>query len=109
YVVRIDEAEFGASRDAVTEALAAEGIPMTASYPTVHSLDAFAVADGLAPRHRGARKWPDYRALDLPVARTTAATTLWFKHRVLMGSRDGAAGVGDALAKIRGNAAELRR
>src|SRR5262249_37896966 len=38
YVVRIDEDSFGASRDAIKDALAAEGIPMTASYPTVHSL-----------------------------------------------------------------------
>ncbi|HTO56578.1 MAG TPA: DegT/DnrJ/EryC1/StrS family aminotransferase [Pseudomonadales bacterium] len=107
YVVRIDEAEFGASRDAVKDALAAEGIPLTASYPTVHSLDAFAVADGLAPRHRGSRRWPDYRSLDLPVARTTAATTLWLKHQVLMGSRADADAVVEALAKIRANAAEL--
>ena len=109
YVVRIDEAEFGASRDAVKAALAAEGIPMTASYPTVHTLDAFAAVDALAPRHRGARKWPDYRALDLPVARTTAATTLWFKHQVLMGSRDDAAAVVEALAKVRAHAKELPR
>jgi len=107
YVVRIDEAEFGASRDAVKAALAAEGIPMTASYPTVHTLDAFAVTDGFAPRHRGARRWPDYRTLDLPVARTTAATTLWFKHQVLMGSRDDVAAVVEALAKIRAHAGEL--
>ena len=108
YVVRIDEARFGLSRDVIKAALAAEGIPLTASYPTLHSVDAFAATDGFAPRHRGRRGWPEYRSLDLPVARDAAATTLWFKHQLLMGTRDDAACVVEALAKIHANADELR-
>ena len=65
YVVRIDEAQFGAGRDAIKKALEAEGIPMTASYPTVHTLDAFEAANGFAPRHRDRSRWPRYPALDL--------------------------------------------
>ena len=64
YVVRIDEAQFGAGRDAIKKALEAEGIPMTASYPTVHTLDAFEAANGFAPRHRDRSRWPRYPALD---------------------------------------------
>ncbi len=44
------------------------------------------------------------RSLDLPVASITAATTLWFKHQMLMGTRDDAADVVEALAKIHANA-----
>ena len=108
YVVRIDEAEFGAGRDAIKKALEAEGIPMTASYPTLHTLDAFEATEGFAPRHRDRSRWPRYPALDLPVASKTAATTLWIKHQVLMGSRDDAACLVEALAKIRANAHEVR-
>jgi len=108
YVVRIDEARFGLTRDVIKAALAAEGIPLTASYPTLHSVDAFASAEGFAPRHRGRSGWPDYTSLELPVAREAAATTLWFKHQLLMGTRDDAACVVEALVKIHAHADELR-
>jgi dTDP-4-amino-4,6-dideoxygalactose transaminase len=108
YVVRIDEAQFGLSRDVIKAALEAEGIPMTASYPVVHGTDAFKAATGFAPRHRGGARWPDYGSLELPVSSVTAATTLWFKHPMLMGTRDDAAHVVEALAKIRAHADELR-
>ena len=108
YVVRIDAAQFGLTRDVIKSALEAEGIPMTASYPVLHELAAFEAADGFAPRHRDRRGFPRYASLDLPVASLTAATTLWFKHQVLMGTRADATHVVDALAKIRANADELR-
>lgn len=81
---------------------------MTASYPVVHGTDAFKAATGFAPRHRGGARWPDYGSLELPVSSVTAATTLWFKHPMLMGTRDDAAHVVEALAKIRAHADELR-
>jgi dTDP-4-amino-4,6-dideoxygalactose transaminase len=108
YLVRIDEATFGAQREAVHRALEAEGIPMTMSYPALHALQAFAAADGLAPQHRRRAGWPDYSALDLPVARMAAATTLWFKHQLLLGSRTDAQCLVDALAKVQGHAHELQ-
>ena len=108
YVVRIDETQFGLTRDVIKAALEAEGIPMTASYPVVHALAAFKAADGFAPRHRGRSRWPDYASLDLPVSSVTAATTLWFKHQTLMGTRADATHVVEALAKIRTHADELR-
>jgi hypothetical protein len=81
---------------------------MTASYPVLHATDAFKAAGGFAPRHRGGTGWPDYGSLDLPVSSVTAATTLWFKHPILLGTREDAAHVVEALAKIRANADELR-
>jgi dTDP-4-amino-4,6-dideoxygalactose transaminase len=108
YVVRIDEAQFGLSRDVIKSALEAEGIPMTASYPTVHTLDAFEAPNGFAPRHRDRSRWPRYPSLDLPVASNTARTTLWMKHQVLMGSRADAMHLVEALAKIHAHADELR-
>jgi len=108
YVVRIDEAQFGLSRDAIMPALAAEGMPLTMSYPTVHALDAFRHAGGLAPRHRSRQAWPDYANAQLPVATRTAATTLWIKHQLLMGTRRDAADLVAALAKLYAHRDELR-
>jgi dTDP-4-amino-4,6-dideoxygalactose transaminase len=106
YVVRIDEAEFGASRDAVRVALGAEGIPLTMSYPTIHGLDVFS-ASSFAPRHRDLDGWPTYRSLDLPVSALLARTTLWFNHQALMGSSADTDDVIEAVAKIQRNAFEL--
>lgn len=107
YVVRIDERQFGLPRDTVRIALEAEGLPLTMSYPAVHTVGAFAASDGLAPRVRA--RLPDYRAMDLPVSTDVAATTLWFKHQLLMGSGADAACLVEALAKIHRYADELRR
>ncbi len=107
YVVRIDPKRFGAPVDKVRTALAAEGLPMTASYPSVHALDAFAAQDGLAPRQRARQGWPDYARLDLPNARSAAAHTLWLRHQLLMGTRADAACLVEALAKIHRHTNEL--
>ena len=105
YVVRIDEETFGAPRDAVREALLAEGMSLTMSYPSVHLLDVFA-DQMLAPRHRDLTGWPDYRTLDLPVTRDLAATSLWFNHNTLMA--EDADDVVEAMAKVQRNASKLR-
>lgn len=107
YVVRIDEGEFGASREAIRKALVAEGIPLTMSYPTIHGLDAFSDRDGFAPRHRDLTGWPVYADLDLPVSTRLAETTLWFNHQALMGSTEDALDVVEAVAKVHAHAGEL--
>lgn len=109
YVVRIDEAEFGARRDDVRLALLAEGMPLTMSYPPVHRLDTFSSPDGFAPRHRARAEWPDYANLHLPESDQAAATTLWFKHQLLMGPRDGAADLVEAMTRVQKYANELGR
>lgn len=109
YLVRIDEAAFGASRDAVRDALVAEGIPMTMSYPQIQHLDAFASGTGFAPRQRARYRHPDYANQHLPVSQLAAATTLWCKHQLLMGERSDAACLVEALAKIHAHRDELPR
>jgi len=109
YLVAIDDAEFGLPRDRVHEALIAEGLPLTVSYPPIHRIAAFTTPGALAPRHRDTSHWPDYRALGLPHSRAAAATTLWFRHALLLGSRADAACLVEALAKIHRHADELRR
>jgi len=107
YVIRIDEAAFGADREAVRLALGAEGIPLTMSYPPLHRLEAFTDPDGFAPRLRSRAGLQDYAALSLPVAERLAAETLWFTTAVLMGSEGDAADVVRAVAKVQRHAGEL--
>jgi dTDP-4-amino-4,6-dideoxygalactose transaminase len=109
YVLRIDEHQFGLSRDAVREALVAEGIPLTMSYPTVQSLHAFRSDAGFAPRHRSRQGWPDYAKANLPVATDCAATTLWCRHALLMGTKHDAQDLVEALQKVYDHRDELRR
>lgn len=106
YIVRIDEEAFGASREAVREALGAEGIPLTMSYPTVHGLDVFSDSS-FAPRHRDMSGWPEYGSMELPVSALLAATTLWFNHQALMGTAADTDDIVTAVAKVQANASDL--
>lgn len=106
YVLRIDPEAFGASRDQVLNALRAEGLPMTMSYPPLHTLDAFRAGDGLAPRHR--RQTVRVCSRDgepaLTHSRNAADSTLWCRHALLMGSEQDALQLAEALTKIRRHA-----
>ena len=107
YVVRIDPVEFGAEREPIRLALAAEGIPLTMSYPPVHQLDVFRDPDGFAPRFRDRSGMQDWASLSLPVTERLAATTLWFTTSVLMGTSDDALDVVRAVEKVQRNAGAL--
>ena len=107
YVVRIDPDEFGAEREPVRVALAAEGISLTMSYPPVHQLDVFTDPDGFAPRQRDRSALPDYASLSLPVSERLAETTLWFTTSVLMGTTDDALDVVRAVEKVQRHAGAL--
>jgi dTDP-4-amino-4,6-dideoxygalactose transaminase len=108
YVVRIDPVEFGADREPVRLALAAEGISLTMSYPPVHRLDVFCDPNGFAPRLRDRTGMQDWVSLSLPVTEQLAETTLWFTTSVLMGTEDDALDVVRAVEKVQRNAAMLR-
>ena len=107
YVVRIDPEEFGAEREPVRLALAAEGISLTMSYPPIHRLDVFRNRDGFAPRWRDRGGMQDFATLSLPVTERLAETTLWFTTSVLMGTDDDALDVARAVEKVQRHAGKL--
>lgn len=109
YVVRIDENEFGASRDDVREALLAEGIPLTMAYPPLTRLDLFRDPTAFGARVRSRQGIQDFASLHLPVSEMLADTTLWFTTAVLMGSSDDARDVVRAVEKIHAHRDELGR
>jgi len=110
YVVEVDSTQIsGANRDQIRHALLAEGIPLTTSYPPLHRLEMFKDPSGLAPRLRGEVTKIRYNEQNFPVTDHLAANTLWFNTSVLMGSRDDANSVLQAIAKISELASEVAK
>jgi 3-amino-5-hydroxybenzoate synthase len=111
YVFRIAPDEFaGASRDAVVEALRAEGIPAVRAYPPVHRTPLFTRL-ALGPLHRPVS--PRLRAiaegeLPCPNSELVARDGIWLPHHILDGSRRDVDDVAHAIRKVQANAGSLR-
>ena len=86
-------------------ALAAEGVPLGVSYPSLSNLDVFR-HNAFEPRMRPGLRAPqrDYSTLSLPVAEHAAASTVWMEHRVLLADRDEVLKVASAVRRIQVNA-----
>jgi dTDP-4-amino-4,6-dideoxygalactose transaminase len=90
------------------EALEAEGIPTQASYPPIHELDLFKSGEYLK-RLPQERRDIGKQILEenFPNTRRAAWETIWLPHPVLLGTREDAAGVPEAIRKIQKHAKEL--
>ena len=89
-------------------ALAAEGVPMGVSYPSLSDLSVFR-NHRFGPRRRTHDPGIDYAHLHLPRAEHAAASTVWLQHRLLLAERDDVLDVARALERIRRHAAEIVR
>jgi dTDP-4-amino-4,6-dideoxygalactose transaminase len=107
FVFHYDADEFAglALRD-FERALAAEGIPMGVSYPSLNDLAIFRNRN-FAPRLREHAPSIDYSRLPLPRAEHAAASTVWLQHRILLAERDDVLDVARAAARIQAHAAEI--
>lgn len=109
FVFHYDPAEFaGLPLRRFEEALAAEGIPMGVSYPSLSDLDVFRTRN-FGPRLRAGAPSPDYSSLHLPAAEHAARTTVWLQHRLLLAPRDDVLDVARAAARIRQHAGTIQR
>jgi dTDP-4-amino-4,6-dideoxygalactose transaminase len=88
------------------KALAAEGIPMGVSYPSLSDLAVFRTRN-FAPRLREHAPTIDYSTLHLPRAEHAAASTVWLQHRMLLAPREDVLDVARAVARIQAHAAEI--
>jgi 3-amino-5-hydroxybenzoate synthase len=81
-------------RNAVVDALVAEGIPAFVAFPAVYRTGAFwdGVTTGLPPR--------DELAARCPVSETVASRGIWVHHRVLLGGPDAVRDVAAAVGKV---------
>lgn len=107
FVFHYDDREFaGLSLRGFEAALAAEGIPLGVSYPSLSTLGMF--RDGVY----GARlrtSAPDLTTVSLPRSEHAARSTVWMEHRVLLADGDAVGRVADAAERIRSHAAALVR
>ncbi|MEP7112792.1 MAG: DegT/DnrJ/EryC1/StrS family aminotransferase [Ilumatobacteraceae bacterium] len=87
-------------------ALAAEGIPMGVSYPSLTDLTMFRTRN-FAPRLRQSTPDVDYSSLHLPRAEHAAATTVWLEHRILLADRQDVLDVARAVNRIQAHAAAI--
>jgi dTDP-4-amino-4,6-dideoxygalactose transaminase len=109
FVFHYDPAEFaGMPLRRFEEALAAEGIPMGVSYPSLSDLDVFRTRN-FGPRLRGNSPSFDYSSLRLPNAEHAARTTVWLQHRLLLAPRDDVLDVARAAARIQQHAETIQR
>lgn len=87
-------------------ALAAEGIPMGVSYPSLTDLAVFRNRN-FAPRLREHAPTIDYSTQHLPRAEHAAASTVWLQHRLLLAEREDVLDVARAVERIQQHAAEI--
>jgi dTDP-4-amino-4,6-dideoxygalactose transaminase len=100
YVFHYDKKHFASMPLKLFErALAAEGVPLTVSYPSLSELDVFRSGD-LAPRLRSTTMKP----VSLPIAEAASQSTVWLQHRVLLGEEGDVLRVARAAARIQRSA-----
>ena len=108
FVFHYDKAEFAdLPLRAFESALAAEGVPMGVSYPSLNELAVFR-HHNFSPRLRANAPTIAYLDLQLPNAETAAASTVWLQHRLLLAERNDVLDVACAIAKVHRHAAGLR-
>lgn len=91
-----------------TEALDAEGIPTSTSYPPLHNLALFSSGvyrKRLLPEH--AEEHKPYQDEDFPVTIRAAERTIWLEHRSLLGTQADADDIVRAIRKIQEQAHTL--
>jgi dTDP-4-amino-4,6-dideoxygalactose transaminase len=109
FVFHYDSGEFAElPLRAFESALAAEGIPMGVSYPSLTDLSVFR-DQRFGPRLRASAPTIDYASLHLPHAEAAAASTVWLQHRLLLAERADVLDVARAVDKLRRHAPDLAR
>jgi dTDP-4-amino-4,6-dideoxygalactose transaminase len=99
YCLRIEEEQFGCSRDKFIQAAQAEGLPITAGYPMpLYRQPVFQHVKG-----------HDYSKYDCPVTEDLCHNSgMWFLHQLLLGSEADMQDIISIVQKIKDNVAELR-
>ena len=100
FMVRLTP-EFGATRDRVARALAAEGIPCSAGYGfPLHRQPLFRNRE-FGPYLRGVSNVPDYSRVECPNADLVCAESIWLEQRMLLGTEQDMDDIAAAVEKIR--------
>ncbi|MFO1502158.1 MAG: DegT/DnrJ/EryC1/StrS family aminotransferase, partial [Verrucomicrobiota bacterium] len=100
FMLRLDEARFGAPRAAVIRALQAEGIPCSAGYGFSLPQQPMFRHKAFGPYLPERRAAVDYNQVRCPNSDLLCREAIWFEHRMLLGSRDDASDIYRAFSKV---------
>src|ERR1022692_2523981 len=107
YVFHYDASHFaGMELRKFEAALAAEGVPMTVSYPSLSELELFR-SGGFGRRLRASAPRIDYAQVRLPKAEHAARSTVWLQHRTLLGGADQVIAVARAVERLQRHASKI--
>jgi dTDP-4-amino-4,6-dideoxygalactose transaminase len=87
FMLRLDPGEFGAPRDGVLRALAAEGIPCSAGYGFPLPAQPIFRTKAFGPYVPNAAARLDYSLSRCPTAEMVCAQAIWFGQNLLLGER----------------------
>ena len=109
FMLRLDAAAFGAARDAVVEALAAEGIPCSSGYGFSLPRQPLFRNKAFGPYLPGAGRARDYAQAAVPNSDRLCEQAIWLGHQVLLGTSDDIEDIVRAFEKVHAHRRELRR
>jgi dTDP-4-amino-4,6-dideoxygalactose transaminase len=109
FMLRLDPGAFGAPRGAVTEALAAEGIPCSSGYGFSLPRQPLFRNKAFGPYLAGAAARLDYESVRCPASDLLCEQCIWLDHAMLLGSRADIDDIARAFEKIYEHRAELAR
>ena len=109
FMLRLDAAAFGASRDAVVEALAAEGIPCSSGYGFSLPRQPLFRNKAFGPFLSGASARLDYEQSPCPASDRLCEQSIWLEHAMLLGPRTDIDDIARAFEKVYEHRAALNR
>jgi dTDP-4-amino-4,6-dideoxygalactose transaminase len=109
FMLRLDAAAFGASRDAVVGALAAEGIPCSSGYGFSLPRQPLFRNKAFGPFLSGASAKLDYEQSPCPASDRLCEQSIWLEHAMLLGPHTDIDDIARAFEKVYDNRAALNR
>ena len=109
FMLRLDAAAFGAARDAVVEALAAEGIPCSSGYGFSLPRQPLFRNKAFGPFLSGASARLDYESMPCPASDRLCEQSIWLEHALLLGPRTDIDDIARAFEKVYEHRAALNR
>jgi dTDP-4-amino-4,6-dideoxygalactose transaminase len=109
FMLRMDAAAFGAPRQAVLEALAAEGIPCSSGYGFSLPRQPLFRNKAFGPYLSAASTRLDYESAQCPASDLLCDQSLWLEHAMLLGSRADIDDIARAFEKVYEHRAALNR
>ena len=100
FMLRLAQEQFGASRDAVLQALEAEGIPCSAGYGYPLPAQPLFRNKAFGPYLAAARARLDFARVSCPASELVCRQSIWLGHSLLLGTREDMDDIAAAFEKV---------